>query len=284
MPYFRKISPFRSRSTRQSGQAIIEYVLILIITVSLVLALMNQVFKPFGTFIENYMGKYVGCLLEYGELPSLGSQDESPVDEDSECDKQFEAASLGAGRPPREGGGNTDNPNRENSREPSSSERGGGGGGSYAGSASRARGIGQRGPQSGVESSPARPAGKSVEIALSSGPGGAYFNSSEGRSSTSIRVADNRRYVAITGLSDEEKKRLEREVEGQDKVLMTGEGVTQKPKKLAVKKPEAPIEIAPEEPFTLGNFMRILFIAAIIIALVVFVGGQVLQMSKNDNS
>lgn len=283
MPYFRKISPFRSRSARQSGQAIIEYVLILIITVSLVLALMNQVFKPFGTFIENYMGKYVGCLLEYGELPSLGSQDESPVDEDSECEKRFEAASVGAGRPPRQGGGNTNNPNRENNRERSSSERGGGGG-TYAGSASRSRGIGQRGPQSGVESAPARPAGKTVEIALSSGPGGAYFNASEGGSSTTIRVAENRRYVAVTGLSDEEKKRLEREVEGQDKLLVTGEGIAQKPKKLAIKRPEAPMKIEPDEPFTLGDFMRILFIAAIIIALVIFVGGQVLQMSKSDNS
>lgn len=282
MPYFRKTSPFRSRSTFQRGQALVEYVLILIISVSLVIALMNQVFKPFGTFIESYMGSYVGCLLEYGELPTLGSQDESPVDEDSECNSRFEAATLSGGRPPRpgqEGGGRSQN--QRNNRERSSSERGGG---TYAGSASRggSSGINRRGPQTGVESGPARAPGKTVEINLSSGSGGAYFNQSDS-SSSSVRVSENRRYIAVTGLSDAEKKKLEQKAEGKDKTLITGETLTPKPKKLSVKPPEARISLPPDEPFTLGNFMRVLFIAAIIIAILVFVGGQVLQMSKNDS-
>jgi hypothetical protein len=34
-------------------------------------------------------------------------------------------------------------------------------------------------------------------------------------------------------------------------------------------------------PLTFGNFIRILIIAAIIIALVVLIGGQLLQIGKN---
>lgn len=283
MPYFRKSSPFRSRSPSQHGQALVEYVLMLIITVSLVLAMMNQIFKPFGTFIENYMGKYVGCLLEYGELPSLGSQDESEVNDDSECDKQFEVASASAGRPPREspeGGGSNTNP-----AERSNGNNSSGAGGGSSGSSRRVAGsrISRSGISTGAESGAARPAGKTVEIALGTGSGGAFFGSSSSDSVT-VRSSDNRRITAITGLTEEEKKKLERQADGRDGVIVTGEGVAQKPKKMAVKKPEPQAEFRVDEPFTIGNFMRFIFIAAIIIALVVFVGGQVLQMSKSDNS
>ena len=38
-----------------------------------------------------------------------------------------------------------------------------------------------------------------------------------------------------------------------------------------------------DEPFSIGNFFRLLIIAAIIIALVVLLGGQALQISKGSD-
>ncbi len=87
-----RLGSFRLRNNQ--GQALIEYVLMLVIIVSLVLMLMTQIFKPFGDFIQSYMGSYVGCLLEYGELPSLGYPEPSEVDDDSECNKKFQAGTL----------------------------------------------------------------------------------------------------------------------------------------------------------------------------------------------
>ena len=53
-------------------------------------------------------------------------------------------------------------------------------------------------------------------------------------------------------------------------------------KKTQVKKPEAKADLLPDdEPMTIGNFIRFLFIAALVIALFLFIGGQALQMSKS---
>ncbi len=54
----------------QGGQAAIEYVLILIVTVSLLL-FASKFFTGLGKYITNYMGDYVVCLMDYGELPTL---------------------------------------------------------------------------------------------------------------------------------------------------------------------------------------------------------------------
>ncbi len=56
------------------GQAVIEYILLLVIIVSLVLG-MRGVFGAMNTFMTDMIGGYVSCLMEYGELPSLGVED-----------------------------------------------------------------------------------------------------------------------------------------------------------------------------------------------------------------
>jgi hypothetical protein len=60
-----------------------------------------------------------------------------------------------------------------------------------------------------------------------------------------------------------------------------GEGESHSPAKMKLKPPRAPAVAADESaPLTFGNFIRILIIAAIVIALVIVVGGQLLQISK----
>lgn len=56
------------------GQAVIEYILLLVIVVSLVLGL-RGVFGAMNTFMSDMIGGYVSCLMEYGELPALGVEE-----------------------------------------------------------------------------------------------------------------------------------------------------------------------------------------------------------------
>ncbi|KYG68904.1 hypothetical protein AZI87_06670 [Bdellovibrio bacteriovorus] len=285
-----KKSQFTSRLGNKQGQAVIEYVLMLVITVSLILMLANQIFKPFGQFVDNYMGKYVACLLEYGELPTLGSDTPSVVDEDSECDKKFQPGTLANGRPPGSGNGNGSSgdgsSSKNNSGSSSSSDGGSGGsGGTYAGSSSRRGGSymnrGRR-PSSGVETGGnSQGGGKVVEIALDNGGNGGFFRASNG--GRYVAPQRKRMSVGISGLTEAERKKLEKKADGTGGRIVAGESVKPPPKKILVKKPEIKTTAQEDEPMTIGNFIRYLFIAALVIALVIFIGGQALQMSKSDS-
>ncbi|NUN04519.1 MAG: hypothetical protein HUU57_02045 [Bdellovibrio sp.] len=283
MPLRVKRSKFRAGLRNNRGQAVVEYVLLVIISVSLVLALMNVIFKPFGEFIDNYMGRYVACLLEYGELPTLGGDTPSEVDEDSECNKKFQPGSLAAGRPPNDNGGgaSSDSSKSQGSDANSDGASGGGSSSTYAGSNSRggSNQIGGRGRRSvGTESSDA-PQGKVVESALSSGPNGAFFNSRN-----SYEVAQQGRKVSsvpLSGLSEAERKKIAKKKEKVGQTVSSNEGFGPAPKKIPVKPPPQKTELEEIPPMTIGNFIRYLFIAALVIALVIFIGGQALQMSKS---
>lgn len=287
-----KKSQFTSGLPNERGQAALEYVLMLVIIVALIIGLTSQIIKPMDAFIKNYMGSYVQCLLEMGELPTVGSEDTTLEDEG--CNARFQAGTWARGRPPNgSGSGGSSSGNGSGSdKDGSGSKSGGSGsdgsgsggssGGTYAGSQSRGgsrfMNRGRR-PSSGVESGGAAQ-GKVVEIALEGGGSGGFFRGSSG-GSYGPRAAKTRS-VAITGLTEAERKKLEKKSNGEGKAsIVTGEQLTPPVKKLAVKKPPVKTFEKEEEPFTIGNFIRILFIVAIILALVVFLGGQALQMSKS---
>lgn len=272
----------------KKGQAMIEYVLLLIITVSIVLALISQIFKPFGDFIDSYMGSYVGCLLEYGELPTLGSSEPALADEDSECNKKFAPGSLTKGRPPRgngnggdeDRGGNTANRDRQGNEGDSGNSSGGGG--TYAGSSSR-RGSslinGRRRGGTGVEQSATGPGGKTVEIAVDGNSGSGYFGGNN--NSNKINIPQKTRAIGLSGLTEAERTRLKKKAGvSAPPIVITG-GVAPGPKKMVVKKPIPEMKREEDKPITIGGFIRYLFIAALVIALVIFIGGQALQYSKS---
>jgi hypothetical protein len=265
-----------SRLANSRGQAFVEYVLVLIIAVSLVLMLSNYFFKPFGEFVSDYMGKYTACLLQYGELPTLGSEIPSSVDEEGECNARFKAATIAQGRPEKDGNGSqttkttsTKSPDKDSKSRQSQ-------GGSNSGPSVSIAGQGSRGAETG---SSRGASGKVVEIALDSGSDGRFFNSNRS-SAGSLRRPDKTSYVPILGLSEADRKNLDRK-EGRSRI--TAENSIKRPtKKLLVQKPPTRMPAEAEETlWTIGNFIRFLFIAALIIALVVFIGGQALQMSKN---
>ncbi|WP_413585781.1 hypothetical protein [Bdellovibrio sp. HCB274] len=279
-----KRSKYSAGLKSNRGQAVIEYVLILIITVSLILMLISQIFKPFQGFVKSFMGDYMACLLETGELPALGS------DSGLECKFNFQNVEGGFKNNPASSNSNSSNSESSNQSEKnssasssSSSERSSSGS-TYAGSRSRSGGSSRisrsRAPTSGIDSSQQQ-SGKVVEIALEGGGAGGYFQSNNGGYSVQSgrRVAS----VPLTGMTEDERKKLEKKANGGGKTtVVQGEGFAPPKKKTAVKKPEPKLELPPEEKaVTFGNFIRWLFIAALIIALVIFLGGQALQFSKS---
>ncbi|WP_413582980.1 hypothetical protein [Bdellovibrio sp. HCB288] len=278
-----KRSKYSAGLKSNRGQAVIEYVLILVITVSLILMLISQIFKPFQAFVQSFTGDYLACLLETGELPKLGQES------DMECKFSFQNVSGEFKNNPSSANSNSSNSessskDAEKSKSSSSSSSGSSGGSTYAGSQSRNRGSNyisrSRTPSSGIDGS-GQQSGKVVEIALEGGGAGGYFQSNNGGYSVQVgrRVAS----VPITGLTDDERKKLEKKANaGSKTTAVQSDGFAPQKKKIAVKKPEPKIDLPKEEEaVTFGNFIRWLFIAALIIALVIFLGGQALQFSKS---
>lgn len=65
-PLFKKSS---SLVFDNRGQAVVEYLLITLVTITLVLGLATKFMPQLNEYLQNYAGSYVECLLETGELP-----------------------------------------------------------------------------------------------------------------------------------------------------------------------------------------------------------------------
>ena len=280
MPLIRKSSKVKSGFLGNKGQAAIEYILLLVIAVGLLIALTSQIMKPFGAFMDNYMGAYLQCILETGELPSLGNDDDTAL-KDEGCNAKFDAATLAGGRPPSAGTSTS-----SGSSEPEG--RGSSSGSSYAGSASRGGSrltSGSGGGSAGVDGAGAGSDGKKTVVGEegSGGSSNGYLNLSRGETTTIIRRRAKQMTLGSDRLSaaDLDALKKKQEKEKNDKPVIVGESNQRGPKKIPVKTPP-PREIASEDvDFTIGNFIRIIFIAGIIIALVLLLGGQAMQMSKD---
>ena len=76
---YRKDFIYSLKSKR--GQATVEYVLILVIAVGIIIGGVLKFNKNFDAYARYIYGEYMTCLLETGELPSLGAgeSDECPL-------------------------------------------------------------------------------------------------------------------------------------------------------------------------------------------------------------
>src|SRR5262245_45898196 len=83
----------------ERGQGMIEYILLVVVIITMALAIGARLFKPFNEWANHYIGDYVVCLLDYGELPSLGGAE---AFSDGECDKKFEPFTVAGGRGEKE--------------------------------------------------------------------------------------------------------------------------------------------------------------------------------------
>ncbi|MEQ1879327.1 MAG: hypothetical protein ABL958_22010 [Bdellovibrionia bacterium] len=272
----------------RSGQAVTEYVLVLVMAILIFFAaggFLRQFNASFATFVRNYYGEYLQCLLETGELPKLGYEGA-----ESGCDDEFQPFTLAEGRPqfvpPRgytppggggdEGGGGGKDPTQT---PPVAQGEGGGSGGSESGGGGGSTTI-SAGPQlldrdSGrtrrVPLSPIDTGKKDSNGMYKKGEGGLIAGVDSDR-------VGRPQFVPVE--TDEE---------------VTANGVVKTTKSdgggstdLAPRRVPADVvtvkkKIQEEEGWTLPDFLRWLLIAAIVIVMLVVFGGQALQISNGGD-
>lgn len=275
----------------QRGQGIVEYVLVLVVVVSIILGGMYQLNTAFKTWANNYFGNYLACLLETGELPSIsGTGGDSGL-----CNQAFKPFTLAEGRPlnpnytPPEnkgsdgkGGGGSREQARNGSRVGGGGGSGGydGYGGGYGGSgrgngrfsSSWGKGRAGKGGRGGRGGKPPAP------MYTGSTDAGDYGSSQTVRQK--FKVEKKNRLDNRFAFDEEKQERPKVKVAATVK-LPQDEG--QKPPKSRLKRHEKKKDRAPaaDSSLNLPNFLRILIIAAIVIALVMFLGGQALQIGKS---
>jgi len=267
----------------QSGQAVVEYILIVGLAVTIILGLMNQLYKPFGDWMQDYMGQYIECLLDVGELPTIAGSSES-----GECNSKFQSFSVTGGRPPvasNSGSIKTD-PNKAN-QSPSSGPTAGGSS-SDAESAALANRARSR------SGSGAFPVGKPTG---SDGSQSALGNSNEIKEklpeskfmklrSSRGSIIESNLPVSRTGLNQSfmmNRRQTSVQAEKIEQLALNEEvGSEGKSKKFMVRPPERKVSNVEEDSsWSFSEYFKYGLIILIVVALVLFLGGQLLQISKS---
>lgn len=283
----------------EKGQAVVEYILVVVVTIAILVGLATQIFSPLQKFLQGYMGSYVECLLETGELPgTLGGDYESKAM--SECRAKMEAASgeLGGANGStgsEKNGGNSGEASTEGASSQAAGEgnatNGSSDGAGYSansgsGSGSGSRSMFRRGSRTPRRSLGMRGGGSNEDgqtIALNESASGAG-----GLTGSQIRyIRRTERKIVTSGrMSEDEIKQIKKRTPQSGSRVSTQEVSAITVKKVPLKINTTPSIQAKEEENTslgLGGFLRYLLIAAIIVAILVFVGRQAFQMSKSFN-
>jgi hypothetical protein len=259
------------------GQGTLEFVLILVITVGIVLLVSERLVKPSGELAKVMMGEYLGCLLDKGVLPKLNSEDDSCADSFklSANNPYSKSSGGGSGKP---NGGSKDGAQKKPSevQEMSDSRSGSAGGPRIVGSRSGSRFTSSKGADNG-SSGESKASQVPVPLAESK------FYKVTNIGSTSYSYGKVLRVTGLTGLLAAEREKIKKREAKISKAgaMESGDDRSQN-KKMVVKAPTR--KVAEEEqaqPMTFGKLFRIFLILIIIVAIVVFIGGQAMQISKS---
>lgn len=266
----------------QSGQGLIEYILVLVVTIGIVLGGVYQLNTAFKKWATNYFGNYLACLLETGELPSVGG---GPGADASSCESQYEAFSLANGRPGLTQSG-------ESGSGAGGTARGTGGGGSRETQHHSANGS--SGPSSSLNNfgrnNGSRGSGSSSNGRFKIGSDGdskktgdtSVNNYGGGYGATNRKLSTKVRYRLDNG----SVLKPETDENGRRKVASSGKSSAEnsgRKARMALNNKSFTKNSVQEEstPISFAGFLKFIIIAAIIIALVMFLGGQALQIGKS---
>ena len=288
---------------QESGQAVLEYTLLLVIVVTILTGSIYQFSSAFQAFTDSYFGDYLQCLIESGELPQLGGDDEGI------CNTSFQAFSLANGRPM--------DSSSSNSASNSSGDSNVGGGGVYGGSNPNSSGttvgrepgssVGAGSSSGNLGASSAGPAGSSRSSGgLGSGGrsnrvslGGQGENTGFGnnknkkvpfnpRANTYTDLGTNasggglrtRRVLRAYG-SENESGNVEGGQEASSSAVAEAGGQSGRDKKVPVSERRPANDDTQVEEMSFGNFMRYLIIFCMVVALILFLGGQIQSITKS---
>jgi hypothetical protein len=265
----------------QSGQGIIEYILVLIVVVAIILGGLYQLNSAFRDWALNYFGQYLACLLETGELPTIGG---SPGDSGI-CNELFKPFNLADGRrlaaagPTQLSPGDKDRGtgNRERGglgQSPRGFSRvGGSGGGGFRG--------GGRGGSSSQAKNRKAVKGKSSASYTGSTESGNY-GGNYGKTNRKLNTGVKYRLDNKFAFDDTAEKQNKARTAVAGKKNDDGRNPASKKYKVQIRKEMAKDDVPDADTgMDFPNFMRYLIIAAIVIALILFIGGQMLQIGKS---
>ena len=257
------------------GQGTLEFVLLIVVAVTLVLALASQFFKPFKKYADYYLGSYVECLLDEGELPTLGN----------------EGSTLDCGTPP------SDFANAAAAEAAAAK--------SNAANASKnadaAKSAGNKNGNSGGSGNLVSNDGKSFRSVSGSGSDGAAGgeNSTKNESSSSkgskfYRALGSNEEIIIhrkktqdfevSQLSESARAQVEKAAAPTSTVLESSSEISSQSKRMALKNSARDVASADsqEEEWSFGKIFRIVIIILVLIALFLVVGGQLNQIRKGS--
>ncbi len=268
----------RRTFTNQKGAGLVEYLLLLIIGVSLILGLMNQFYRPFGQWLTNYTGSYLQCLLETGELPALGGTTSG----ECKLDSLKNVAQATSSSPNLKSSSNSSNSSTLNKSQDSFK-------GSQQTTTSNSRGADSR--TRGVD-----------RFSKSSVPVGSVDQSSsganaDGKTSSGGSEFANRRNVGTYGTDGRKRIKvnpsgrflaglLEKKSKHQSKVYkipIPKELLASKSKKFTLMKRTPDKKTHEEEGFSFGLMFRLFIIFLIIFAMIIFFGNQIMQLNRSWN-
>lgn len=332
---------WRNPLRQSGGQAVVEYILMLVILISLVLGA-KKAFSNVNDFMSDYMGDYIACLMEYGELPSLGIGEAGLNKHTGTCDANFSDFTFTGGVAYTGGGGGDDDGDGSG---PGGGDGDGGGTGTGtsggkgksgfsssknssrnakndssdtdgSNSSSGKKGSGSDGASGGKNAGRRKSPYSDGRLKRSSSPYGTADGLNAGDGKVSViddagdedgsggkkrrnrrrgryrgnrYVYDRNKYRAITGAMAAEIEKAQprpRRAPAATVKKLDEEGGRLGPYKKAFTPPEKKREVAQESDesgFSFGNIFKWLLIAAMIIAIVIFFGGQVLNYSNSQD-
>ncbi len=285
MNFFNKIKQSKIIANEQ-GQGALEYILLLTVVVAIIVGLIFQFNKNFGEYAENYFGSYLKCLIQNGELPSLGSEDAGVTV--NTCSQAFKPFTMAEGRPPNDSNKNNQgdsNKTSDGKGKKTSPNRFSSNGGSRGGPSGRGGRAGGSGNVSG-SSFAAKGTNNNVKkdkIFVGGGGLGTIKKSKSGKNDDSANGRNSKgKRVGTVNVYDPDK---DKKGSGKIKVRKDKQNDEQSKKSksfrqaASIKKNVSP-EVEVELSF--GDYIRYLIIAAILIVLLFVVGGQIFQASKGS--
>jgi hypothetical protein len=255
------------------GQAIIEYILLAVVAITIALALGKHFFTPLQKYGASVFSSTIACALEYGQLPAEITSEEG-------CDASLQAGGIGAGQggsgrgsgPGSKGGTSRTRPDTGSQsqtpkEEAAKKNESGEGGRSSSPSSSSNRGSGGGG-------------GSVSSVSFGGGDEGGYaIDSALGRRRRS-------RYRQLTGnqVYDDAnaKKKKEKVIEkGGARVTASGIGEEGRPKKMTVNTQQrTKKDETQKDNWDMSRILRIALIVLMIVAILLFVFFQVSQIRK----
>lgn len=276
---------FWSSLPNNQGQAVVEYILIIVVAVLFIGGLSIALFKPLGDFVQGLNQTYVQCLLETGELPTLRSENPSVLCADQF--PQFNQLTMD-GQPITPGQGGANGKNNQPQENASNADTAGGSGSSLGAGNTAAynrkssiirngmRGVGNARTDTAGDKTTTIPVDEFNE-------GSGFMNMSSGGAGRYARRAKERK-IAIASMTEYDRKKLEREEQKISNLpLQEGESFTQKAKKKFTVKP--PPEKEKEQEIEVGGgfsfYIKIFFLIILVIFILILFGGQAMQISNN---